>query len=753
VLLDAFADSANTVLVSLGTVVQSETVLTTDAAVEVTFTLDMTALDKAVFDGAEVDLSKPFFPLGLQPQPGAALYLAHDEAFAKPGALLRFYVQPASTPQDASGPQGTEVAMPHVVSWEYWNGRAWTSLLTAAPGNVPATGDLRALGIVELRVPDDMAPTTVVDEERLWLRIRMVSGGYGVTRTITVSGTAISFFVPQPPALADLRLGYTWQDGPMPPEHVVAFNDFRHADRTREAVWPGEPFQPFQPIADPTPGLYLGFDGPLPVDTIGLFLDVVEQPGEPDRPALVWEYWDGLNWQRLAVGDETQDLRVPGIVRFIAPDDMRPLARFGPERHWLRARLNEDGPPGEPTLNALLPNAVWAAQRQTVIDEPLGTSTGRPDQVLRFRQVPVLPGQRIEVRELAGRRANVEWRILAGELFGRGSRTVAELEAGLAAEGDGADVSAGPLRLRRDRLKQVVEAWVRWEERPALWFSGPSDRHYAVDRARGRLLFGDGVHGRVPPLGAAVAAGEYRTGGGTAGNVAARKIDQVLGAVGGVESVFNAAAAEGGADAEAPEQVLVRGPGSVCHRGRAVSAPDYEALAREASPSVAVARAVPDRSRPGWITLVIIPHSAEPRPTPSFGLRDRVRRFVAERAPADVVAAGQIAVTGPRYQPVDVSGTLVVTEPAEAGAIERAAYAAIAEFLHPLKGGPEGRGWQPGRAVAVSDLAAVVERVDGVDHARELGVLQGGVVQGEVLAIAADRMPVAGDIRVRLVEG
>ena len=401
----------------------------------------------------------------------------------------------------------------------------------------------------------------------------------------------------------------------------------------------------------------------------------------------------------------------------------------------------------------MLPNAVWAAQRQTVIDEPLGTSTGQPGQVLQFRQVPVLPGQRIQVREFAGRRANVEWRILAGELFGRESRTIAELEAALGAEGDATDVTAGPLRLRRDRLKHVTEAWVLWEERPTLWFSRAAERHYAVDRARGRLLLGDGVHGRVPTSGAAIAALEYRTGGGSAGNVAARKINQVLGAVGGVESVLNAAPAEGGADAETPEQVLVRGPGSVCHRGRAVSAPDYEALAREASPAVAVARAVPGRHRPGWITLVIIPHSAEPRPMPSFGLRDRVRRFVAERAPADVVAAGQILVSGPRYQPVDVSATVVVTEPAEAGAIERATHAAIADFLHPLKGGPAGRGWEPGQAVAVSDLAAVVERVAGVDHARELGLLQGGVVQGEVLPIAADRMPVAGDIRLRLVEG
>ena len=156
----------------------------------------------------------------------------------------------------------------------------------------------------------------------------------------------------------------------------------------------------------------------------------------------MWEYSDGLAWQRLTVDDETHDLRVPGIASFIGPEDMGPLARFGTPRHWLRARLNEDGPPGEPTFAAILPNAVWVTQRQTVVDEPLGASTGQPSQVLTFRQVPVLPGQRIEVRELAGPRANVEWRILAVALLGDDPPRLQELETELAAEGDATTSSA-----------------------------------------------------------------------------------------------------------------------------------------------------------------------------------------------------------------------------------------------------------------------------------------------------------------------
>jgi hypothetical protein len=753
--LDVLPDEDNTIAV-LVEGLEQETVVRPPAGTptEVVFTLDMPALERALTDGAPVDLTNPFFPLGLQPQPGAAFYFSHDEAFSKPGALLRVYVQPTSTPDDALE-LASDDAIEHVVSWEYWSGRAWTSLLTADDAG-PA--DFREHGTFELTVPDDIAATTVADQEALWMRARLVSGGYGAIRTVTADSTELTFFVPQPPSLADLRLGYAWQDGPHPPDRVLAFNDFRHDDRTFEAAWPGKTFQPFVPVGDSTPGLYLGFDRPLPPDNVGIYFSIVEERGVNEGPALVWEYWNGFTWERLPVEDETRGLRVPGIVSLIGPGDMRPLARFGDERYWLRARLNEDGPPGEPTLTIVAPNAVWVAQQQSVRDEPIGAATGRGGETLTFRQIPVLPGQEVEIRELEGARANVEWRILASELFDRPAEAIQELDTALAAEGAEIDVRRGPLRLRRDRLKRVTEAWVLWEEQPTLLLSGPSDRHYALDRARGRLRLGDGERGRVPPAGALVSARRYRTGGGSAGNVGTGAIDQALGPTGGVESIANIAPAEGGADAETPEAVARRGPRSLRSRGRAVVADDFATMAREASPSVAVARALPGvdatgRPAAGWVTLVIIPSSAEPRPFPSFGLRQQVRRHIEERTAADVAAAAQVVVAGPDYQPVDVFATLVLVPDAGAGAVERAVQDALATFLHPLRGGPSGQGWSPGQDVFLSDVAAVVERVDGVDYSRELELLRDGVAQGERLRVGAGRIPVAGEVRLRLVEG
>jgi predicted phage baseplate assembly protein len=384
-------------------------------------------------------------------------------------------------------------------------------------------------------------------------------------------------------------------------------------------------------------------------------------------------------------------------------------------------------------------------------------SNGMPNQMFVLTQTPILKGERIEVRELDGPRANVEWRILALELSGGNTAVLAEIEAQLAREGTQQDVAYGALRLRRNRQKHVIEAWVVWEARDQLFFSTPGDRHYALDRAIGRLRFGDGATGRVPPAGSAVLVREMTVGGGSKGNVPARAISQLLGVVPGIQAVFNPRAAEGGADGEPPGEVIERAPRTIRHRGRGIGGADYEALAVEASPAVRIVRAIPGRNpagviMPGWVTVLIVPYSKDPRPYPSFGLREHIRKYLELHAPADLAALHRIRVTGPVYLPVGVSVTVVPTDPSEAGAVEKSVRDRIERFLHPLFGGPSGTGWDLGRDVYASDVAAVLERTPGVDYIEELALTIDGTPGGESVAVADEEVVAAGPIVLRMDE-
>ncbi|WP_431272999.1 baseplate J/gp47 family protein [Variovorax ureilyticus] len=671
--------------------------------VDLRLSVEGLAADKAFADATALDLSKPFYPLGQQPQPGSAFYFANEEAFGKPLAKVRIYIARTLSPQDEGAVSGSS-ALAHQVDWEYWNSRMWAPLAVTS-NFADSKLDLDRTEVVDFTVPIDMAPVKVNEQEARWVRVRLQSGSYGFKQTISFNTDAagvgttntFTYVAAQPPVLASFAIGYTWQYGPFHAERVLAYNDFAYVDRTAEAMWPGTTFAPFERVRDLTPALYLGFDKQPPSDQLGLFFDVVEAPDAPQGPALVWEYWDGLEWTRTPAEDETGYLRRPGIVNVLAQSDDTEFARFDAPHHWLRARLKEDGPPGEPVLTSLHPNAVWASERHTLHDLPLGTSNGTPNQRFALTQTPVLDGERIEVRELGGARANVEWRILAMALWSGDGGVLAQFEQLLARESTDTEVAIGPLRLVRNRQKQVTEAWVRWERREQLYFSAPGDRHYALDASSGRVDFGDGENGRVPPAGAAILVREVSVGGGSKGNVAAGAIKQLLGVVPGIQDVFNPRAAEGGADGEPASAVLDRGPRTVRHRGRAMAPGDYETLAVQASPAVKMVHAIPGRSPSGqmlagWVTVLIVPGSLDAQPYPSFGLREQVRKYIEARAPADLAALHRIHVTGPTYLPVGVAASITPVDPSRAGAVEQSVRDALERFLHPVLGGRTERG-------------------------------------------------------------
>ncbi len=709
--------------------------------------------DIAFAGTAPLDLTKAIYPFGQQPQPGSVFYFTSEELFSKPRARAQVFIKTAETPEDSlnivpgTGSSPNKSLLQRQVFWEYWNGTDWVIF---APSPVKDSANQPDFGrdnlgrknddVFLFDVPEDMAPLKVNDQEAKWMRVRLVSGGYGFTarvawldaNTSPPSSNEFTYVIPQPPALAEFRLGYVWESEGEPPEATLAFNDFQYQDFTERARYPGRPFLPFSRMDDTTPALYLGFDKKLPVDFVSLFFDIVEKRGDEQGPELVWDYWDGSDWRRLAVEDETGNLFRPGRLSLIGPEDSAALARFGAARYWLRTRLREDGPPPRNVFNAIFLNSVWASQRQTSRDEAIGQSSGLPSQSFRLRQFPVLAGEVIEVRELAGPLAAIEYPILLDELGEEKLRTVI------------------------DRNGKVTEVWVRWESRTHLFFSGADDRHYFVNRAEGRLFFGDGVGGKVPPAKSLILAREYQAGGGKAGNVLRGAINQLLAGVPGVQEAFNVLPAEGGTDAEPITAIASRGPRTLRHRGRAMTVRDYEVMAREASPEVAWVRVFSASDaflghRPGHVLVMVLPETEDRRPWPSFGLRERVRQYFEDRALASLSPARCIHVTGPEFFPIDVEVTVVPKIASEAGTIEQRVRAALEDFLHPLRGGPRGNGWELGRDVYLSDVAAVVENVPGLDFAQEIVLLRDNTPQGERVAVPRDHLVVAGEISVKVL--
>lgn len=536
------------------------------------------------------------------------------------------------------------------------------------------------------------------------------------------------------------------------PTHIVATNAL--TDAVHEGpIGPG--FRPFVPLPDASQALYVGVDAPLRDGPVHLFVSPTDRSfPETFFPDVQWEYWEDTGWRPAAVRDGSEGLTERGIVRLTFPTPTAPRALFGWTGHWLRARvggmrfdptadtdtatggsrsdtgagsgddpcpppcaaetLETDPPAGEPTaapptLTLVALNTGWAVNVHTVTEEALGTGDGTPDRTVDVSSTPVVTAT-VWVDELATL-SDADRRRLATER----PDDVRIVPAGQRETGPTASTTT-ELPVEGD----LAAFWVRWAGVPDFLTSTATDRHYTLDRLAGRVTFGDGVAGAVPPRGAAIVA-TYETGGGRAGNVAAGAVSELKNDIALVDSVTNPEAADGGADVETTDAVVARAPHELRDRNRAVAPADYERLALAASRRLARARCLPrmdeaGESRLGWVTVLIVPESDDVRPMPSAELREHVETELAAHAPLTLVAPdSRLVVRGPSYVSVSVDAGLASVIGERVSVLEARATEAITAFLHPLTGA-DGDGWAFGHLPCVSDLLAVLEGVEGVDH-------------------------------------
>ncbi|MBE9071721.1 putative baseplate assembly protein [Microcystis sp. LEGE 08355] len=433
-------------------------------------------------------------------------------------------------------------------------------------------------------------------------------------------------------------------------------------------------------------------------------------PMSPVR--LSWQYWNGQAWSKLTVDDGSENFTLSGLIKFLVPADCQTKAEFDlSERYWLRVQWETGDYLIEPRIINLALNTTFASQTLTIVKEILGSSNGSENQIFQTTRFPVLQNPQLEVREPE-------------------KPSKLELER-LKLPGNSNPITPTP---------NSREVWVQWQQVPDFYGSSSRDRHYVLDQLTGKIRFGNGRNGLIPPLGTGnLRIARYQTGGGKAGNKPVDSIVQLKTTVPYIEKVTNLQAAVGGAEAETLESLRDRLPETIRHRDRAVTLEDYEDLAKLASPEVARAKCLPlhwlgdppeQAPRRGTTSIIIVPRSEALKPLPSLELISRVEKFLRARACPTV----EILVVGPPYIPVSVNVEIALSSLEGASAVEQAVKATLEQFLHPLTGGLDGNGWDFGREPYKSDFYALLEAVPGVSYIRRLLVDDGRVSQ-EVEAI------------------
>ena len=428
------------------------------------------------------------------------------------------------------------------------------------------------------------------------------------------------------------------------------------------------------------------------------------------------DYTVGTDWTEFAqaagltFADGTVGLTVDGDVEYSLPQTIlqnwKTTSINGVTAFWVRFRIITVSGPTSPTLNTCRMDTgkqfVISAvtQGRTVADDPLGSSNGSPNQ--RFET------------------SRDHWI-------------------------DGSEV-----------VTVDAEAWISVDN---FLSSGPQDKHYVIELGeddRATVVFGNGVTGRIPPVGQGNIATDYRFNAETDGNVGANTIVVDKTGLTFVNTVFNPRQAGGwseaeGATEESLERAKLAGPASLRTKEVALNGDDAVTLtkdfvAADATKPFSRATFIEEGFGPKTLELITVANGGV---VPTQAQLDELSLFFnGDQFAVPAVAkhyVGNQEVTAVSFVPRVIDVTAVVTAPE--GVTEEAVKNGLAQVLQPeaLKADGVTFEWDFGGKVPVSrlehEIFNVDQRITDVDAS----------VPGADITLGTRELPVAGTFIITIV--
>jgi hypothetical protein len=264
---------------------------------------------------------------------------------------------------------------------------------------------------------------------------------------------------------------------------------------------------------------------------------------------------------------------------------------------------------------------------------------------------------------------------------------------------------SGTLNERTDTWTPVLD----------LLESGESDTGFVVEvEADGSatLRFGDDEHGKTPDTGTAFLA-DYRIGNGTAGNVGADSLIFLAVADGRVQSCRNPLPAVSGVDPETNEQIRRRAPQAFLQRQRAVTMPDYEAVAEAVA---GVEQAVASLRWTGsWYTVFVAVE-----PTGGGNLTAALAKTLNRTENRFRLAGQDLELDSPDFVSLEIELEICVDPNYFRSDVERALLRVLTPLFAPDK-------FTFGQAVFLSPIFAAARSVAGVTAVRAVKFQPQGV--------------------------
>jgi hypothetical protein len=300
-----------------------------------------------------------------------------------------------------------------------------------------------------------------------------------------------------------------------------------------------------------------------------------------------------------------------------------------------------------------------------------------------------------------------------------------------------------------------------WNEVEHFAEAQPRDNVYVADRSNGLITFAPALHARtdsgelikasdalaaIPKAGCEVRLW-YCYGGGPEGNVGPNTLTVLKDPIPGV-SVSNPEAALGGAAAETIENALARGPQELHSLRRAVTARDFELLARR-SGGVSRAKAFTRAqlwtyALPGTVEVILVPRITDPDIAQRVSAQQltasqtkealqEVEGILEERRPLGT----DCLVSWARYKTVKVQATVLARPEEDPVALKKRVLDRLYAAINPLPTS-NSSGWEFGEPLDVYTVYLSVLLEPGVLTVQDPRLIVDDVPDKQASAIAAD---------------
>lgn len=330
-----------------------------------------------------------------------------------------------------------------------------------------------------------------------------------------------------------------------------------------------------------------------------------------------------------------------------------------------------------------------------------------------------------------------------------------------------------------DRVPAVEfqgKAYRLWREVENFTDLGGDKFVYVADRLTGTIMFAPALArsdsaktealAEVPPEGREIRLW-YCRGGGPEGNVAAGVLDTLKDPIPLVK-VTNPAAAAGGRAAETLENALIRGPQELHSLKRAVTAGDFELIAKENHGAVVRAKAFTKASlwkhaAPGTVEVLLVPNLPDDgdggqrvgleklKERQTEEARQHIQRVLDERRPLGT----DCQVSWVRYKPVRAEAKVVVHREEDPKAVEKRLLARLNQIINPLPTKLRSGGWPFGEPLRAFHVYETVRAEPGVSYVENINFVVDEVPGKNVRSVSQDQFQprtwyaVAGDTLFR----